>query len=446
MIEPEQSQFTTPDGRLLEYDIKGLKIIHTFDYPHLIKTVRNNLRMKDLKHLVMLDKDKYRKNLEIEWDQNNKKKLSASWTDIEAFYIFDRDGMYGLAPKITDEHIKPEKRKMKVKLATQVLSKTMGRNIFYCNEQKLLPNNCLGTSTVLLFFNDLFDSLNGGGAVVNDTLVGSINKDSKHFKFWEYALKMLEKMKFGPNRKTGKPSQSNVMKHFMSTLKGLKKLCDHLFENEFSSVSLRQTNQDGLENFFGLIKSYCYSPKAPTPRQFRCAYATAIVNNLTSHQSLNANCEDDGSKPLLSNVYDIFTITSDKAARPDQAKTEWLSDFNNLNLVEIPSTVNDVKNHIQGLVCKKLLSKIKCIPCHNTVKSKKEIEKEPESMNIFEAQIAAIKLSLHPRVEFINAVKDLITNIEIAICEHCFRTNIKKTIIKGNNFLNCFISRLLKLQ
>lgn len=59
--------------------------------------------------------------------------------------------MLRLALKLGDEHIDSKKRKIKVIIATQVLSTTLRRNMFFCNEQKLLPN-CLGTSIALLFF------------------------------------------------------------------------------------------------------------------------------------------------------------------------------------------------------------------------------------------------------------------------------------------------------
>lgn len=41
------------NGMLLAYHIDGHKIIHCFDPPHILKTLRNNLMVKTLKHFVV---------------------------------------------------------------------------------------------------------------------------------------------------------------------------------------------------------------------------------------------------------------------------------------------------------------------------------------------------------------------------------------------------------
>lgn len=39
-------------GQLFKYSVQGNTIIHCFDPPHILKSIRNNLYSKDLKHFV----------------------------------------------------------------------------------------------------------------------------------------------------------------------------------------------------------------------------------------------------------------------------------------------------------------------------------------------------------------------------------------------------------
>lgn len=183
--------------------------------------------------------------------------------------------------------------------------------MYLCSKRKQFSNNCLGTSAVLLFFNELFDSVNGGDIPIPDKLNGAVTATSGHFKFWDYAIRMLDSMNYSENLKTGRSNQSNVCKHFVSTLKGLRRISEHLFELGFESIDLRRLNQDGLENQFFKIRSYCGSNLKPNARDFRNAYTTAILNNQFVSHSLNANCEADEDKYVLQNLHTLFDKKTD---------------------------------------------------------------------------------------------------------------------------------------
>ncbi|XP_037051782.1 uncharacterized protein LOC119085470 [Bradysia coprophila] len=248
-VKPKQS--TT--GQLLEYYINGCKIWHFFDPPHLIKSVRNNLLLKNLLHTVSFNEAKFRTDGTINWNYKSKQQKTASWIDVSDFFKFNNDcesGLFNLIPNVTDEHITPTRRKMKVSLATQVFSGTCGRNMYICWKRKQFKNNCIGTAAVLLFFNELFDSVNGDVTPIPDQLKGSVTMTSNHFTFWGYAIRMLDGMKFTENLTTGKPNQSHVCQHWISSLKGLRCISKHLLELGVESIGLRRLNQDGLENHF----------------------------------------------------------------------------------------------------------------------------------------------------------------------------------------------------
>ncbi|CAH1383559.1 unnamed protein product, partial [Tenebrio molitor] len=83
-------------------------VVHLFDFPHLIKCIRNMLLTKEL-HFVQEGVEKV-----------------ASWSHIERLYEVDKkQGVYS-APKLTDAYIFPTNfDKMKVKLASQLFSATV---------------------------------------------------------------------------------------------------------------------------------------------------------------------------------------------------------------------------------------------------------------------------------------------------------------------------------
>lgn len=208
-------------GEILVYYVRGERIIHCCDGPHLIKVVRNNLQTKDLIHYLP---DNWRK-IDFATVDLSKVKISprirlASWDDVSNFYEENKKASVNLIPKIIDEHIFTQKMKMKVSYATQVLSQTFGESMISYAKQKNLPLS--STGQILLFFNDAFDSLNGHG--IGTDLKSAVTATSIHKHFWDYALLMMSKMQF-VDKDTGKVNnRSNVLKNFRSTIEGYKEL------------------------------------------------------------------------------------------------------------------------------------------------------------------------------------------------------------------------------
>lgn len=447
LIYPNRRRANTT-GELLEYSLNGVKIWHYFDPPHLIKSARNNLLVKNLHHNVSFNETRFRPNGEIVWNDKNKQQRSASWKDVQDFYDFNNNcnnGLFNLIPKITDEHMNPVRRKMKVNLATQVFSGTYGRNMYLCSKRKQFSNNCLGTSAVLLFFNELFDSVNGNDIVIPDKLIGAVTTKSEHFKFWDYAIRMLDSMKYSENLSTGRPNQSNVCKHFVSTLKGMRRISQHLFELGLESIGLRRLNQDGLENQFFKIRSYCGSNPKPNARDFRNAYTTAILNNRFTSHSLNANCEADEDKYALQNFYLLFDTKND----PNSSSN---SDSNNISVCaeqklildcdkamktlkdETDSSNNkfpedEAQTCIAGKLCKKLVKKSKCASCIATVTVTTNKGKSIEH-DMMRKQSSVDDLLL-PKVRFIDCIKVIISNVEKMLPVLSAEKNLMKKLISG---------------
>ena len=83
------------------FEVNGNKYFTIYDRPHLIKLVRNNL-------------------MKYNFEFGNH---VAKWAHIKEFFVKDEKLPIRMAPKLTEKHLNPNGfTKMKVKLATQVLS------------------------------------------------------------------------------------------------------------------------------------------------------------------------------------------------------------------------------------------------------------------------------------------------------------------------------------
>lgn len=222
-------------GEILKYKIRDQTVIHCYDPPHLIKVIRNNLMTKNLQHYITKRWTVSDSNILKE----NQKPLIASWTDVADAYDLDLQGTERRLKKITDEHIKPVKEKMKVSVAAQVFSQTLGEFMMDCSNIKALQRDLSGTALVLLFFNDFLDSINGSGPSKNDTLKGSVKENSTHFTFYEYALLMLSKMSFIDKDTREVNNRSTVLQKCMSTIRGYSEIMKMCFDANIKEVPLR---------------------------------------------------------------------------------------------------------------------------------------------------------------------------------------------------------------
>lgn len=222
LINPQydQNKKKKPATGLLQYRIRNNDIIHCYDPPHLIKGIRNNLETKHLQHHVTK-----RWNITYTGFQAGIAKQPArhaSWDDLKSFYNWSNRGSTKLLPKITAEHIAPDKEKMKVCNATQVFSQTYGDMMLkYCTNDDL-PKQLTDTAEILLFFNDLFDSVNGSSKSSGNELKAAVSENSVHFAFWEYALCMLSKMGFIENVKKADESREGTKKKAKKNYKTVK--------------------------------------------------------------------------------------------------------------------------------------------------------------------------------------------------------------------------------
>lgn len=224
-------------GGLLSYELYGKTIIHCFDPPHLIKGIRNNLMTKTLKHRI---KRRWsRAVIDLNLSVKEKRLRSAKWDHVNGLYRLSSQASTKLLSKISAEHVNPTKSKMKVSVATQIFSQTCGTMMLKFADGRTLPKNYSDTGELLLFFNDLFDSMNGSCEHDGKSLKGPVTENSVHFAFWEYALNMLSEMKFCDKSTGVLTNRTSVLKHFQSTIRGYIEICRKCLSLKITEISLR---------------------------------------------------------------------------------------------------------------------------------------------------------------------------------------------------------------
>ncbi|RVE40327.1 hypothetical protein evm_015023, partial [Chilo suppressalis] len=263
------------------------EIVPLYDPPHLLKGIRNNLLNKNL-HFVKDDVQK-----------------TAKWSHLQLLNK-ENPGYKGirLIPKLTENHVNPEKiNKMKVKYASQIFSRTVASNMGYLADKGILPEACKDTADLLLFMDNIFDSVNGSYKKNKfaKPLLGPATEHSVHNKTWAEGKNVFKSMKFKTS--AGKEESVPTVANWIWTLDGIQILLKKLKkEYSISSVWLRHLNQDPLENFFGGIRSHGCRNNNPTCDQFESAATTLLVNNLSNVHSQGKNCEEDFCKALYSLV------------------------------------------------------------------------------------------------------------------------------------------------
>lgn len=276
------------------FEVDGVEIVPLYDYPHLLKCIRNQFLEKN----IVFKKDGAIKE--------------ASWLHIIKLYEMDvgRLGMR-VCPKLSDFHVYPQKiHKMKVKNCTQALSRSVGAVIGFLAENRIHPfEDAMGTSQIIIFLDMLFDSMNGASlySTSNNNLRCRLTAASAHLEFWRGAKEILNSMHFRCP-KTKKISNPPTVRNWVQTIRGLEYLWTIFQKKGYTFLTLKNFNQDALENFFGMIRSHGVRNTNPTCSSFTSSFKLLVVNNFMSSRSVGTNCEDNLSNAGLDN-FQCFIMT-----------------------------------------------------------------------------------------------------------------------------------------
>ncbi|KAL0849398.1 hypothetical protein ABMA28_013697 [Loxostege sticticalis] len=415
--------------------INGCVLNIVFDPPHLIKGVRNNFLTKNLMFQGKL----------------------AKWSDIIEVYKADCEvGDIRMLHKLTDEHVIPEKiKKMKVKNCTQTLSERTAAMLNYSSkfgcraDGAPVSSTMKNTSEAVLFFDRLFDSVNGSrGGSAPGKLRGPVKEVegvSRHVEFWQEAIRTLRNIYFvEPN--TGQRKNVPSIQNWLITLKSFISIWSELKLMGVGLFYTRNLNQDPLENFFGLIRALNHRNNSPTPYMFQCTFKSLLISNLLGPQSRNTNCESDMGESLLKSglffedkddTPSASSFTGGASASAPGPSTSGLAEsVESLPLIQ-QARREKLNVHSSaftaGYVARRLKKYFKCQACNQTM-----ITQDVSSIHSWithrERGLLKGKNLQYPTPKFVQIFRDLIKFINTYLANFAHNPEVVKNI--RNIFLN----------
>lgn len=341
LIDESRAAFTRTgrEFRSVGFYFKDWEIIHIYDPPHLMKSIRNNLLTKDL--IFTMDGHSFK----------------ASWTMILNWYEWD---CYRMCLKLTDRHLIAEQiPKMKVKHAVQVLSRSVAAAV---DNYACIYGYDRGTGKCCEFFDILFDSVNS--RQLNPSHLKPLDcvlrTGSAHFNFWKKAQNILSTMKF-VDAQGHSSSNSVCITSWSFNLRGFEALWNVLNDLGFRYVSLRNINLDPLINFFEQTRSHVDCNTGPTCSQFIGSFKTIMVNSKQLARKEGFNCEDDkGCMLTLLKGYldDSLHIPISVTELPKIEKLAYLED------IKRPLNAKILKD-IEDFVARRLGLIVQCTACQS---------------------------------------------------------------------------------
>jgi hypothetical protein len=250
------------------------KVFCFFDACHLIKSTRNCLSTHD----VELSSGK-----------------SASWNILRSYFNFYKTKSLNVCTKLTENHINlPFGAKMRVKLATQILSRKLATDLQnLCDQNYFNIEHCEGTieylqNTSLIF--KLFNSLNDkhpllhGGAITKNNLSEFFDL-GEQFKQWIMGFKVYDS---ADNLMPAMPFQ----KGWCLTIDAMCGLAKELLTDNWKFFATSRLQQDALENLFSQLRrdggGFCSHPNA---KKSMATLGAIAMNMVTVPVSKSSNCK-----------------------------------------------------------------------------------------------------------------------------------------------------------
>lgn len=299
----------------------------------------------------------------------------------------ETEGLH-LANKLRRKHIMFFKQKMKVKLATQLLSRSVAEALLYCKDELKLQQfaGCEATIRFILLMNDAFDILNsrnmsqyGFKKALTDSNISKTKEFYEHFKNYVSGLLFLDLQPvLTSKRKTG-------FLGFIIALESTLKIFDKFVTQEkiLCFLPVFKCSQDHLERFFGMVRLQCGCNNNPTCRVFRSAYKKILIHNEVRDRGIGncipleqihiLNCSSASPSESCINVENIIyhneipigNYSGSNAVEPSQCPN-FLTPYTLSNFSE------EIVTYIAGFVALKLSKSLKCEDCVATLVGDKE--------------------------------------------------------------------------
>ena len=317
---------------------------------------------------------------EIKWDYVRK-----------LHQLQSREGLHA-ANKIRKSHVEFHKQKMKVALATQVLSQSVADALRFCRTELNLPEfqGSQATEEFIEVFNELFDVLNsknflgrGKKAPMQLSNEDSWSKVFQRSRQYISGLRLLDGTRLiHSKRKTG-------LVGFLINMKSVENIFDRFVRtNRLKYLLTYKLSQDHLELFFGCVRSRLGCNNNPTAKQFQSTYRRLLIHGVT--HGLNGNCLPQDDTELLADTTQSSPqeeTDSDISKNVKQYNLEDQAECDHdyikalTRITELSPFQNSVMEYIGGFAVKKALQRIKCETCCLSI-AKQPTEKINKLVNV----------------------------------------------------------------
>lgn len=308
--------------------------------------------------------------------------------DIKWIYISElvkmqnTEGLHA-ATKVRLRHLHWEREKMKVRLASQTLSKSVSDAITFLRDDLKLDTfkHSEGTTCFLLNFNNLFDILNSRNRFAKYMYKKPLSPVTADmfFHFFsmmkQYIINLT--IKGRPILKSARKTGFLGLLICMSSLENMYK--NVVFEKQKLKYILSyKLSQDHLELFFGAIRSKGGHNNNPTARQFEAAYKRLLVHTeISGPETGNAvNLEKitiltcgSGKRITTSETGDSLEDTEEYSNFLQNLREEIETNFVQSNAWDLTLYVQDIVAYISGYVVKSLKKCLNCTKCLSLLES-----------------------------------------------------------------------------
>ncbi|GBO27697.1 Transposable element P transposase, partial [Araneus ventricosus] len=324
------------------------KIFAMYDPPHLLKSVRNNLK----NHGIFFE------------DKVASVKLRtcfADWSHIQKLYELDSKKKICACRKLTKRHIEVSGlKKMNVKLAAQVLSHSVAAALNLYVGKENFDSKASETAQFVYNMDKIFDSVNARSRKHEKKEMCAATGNSGHLELWKEKIAWIEKWHIRSS-KTGRKIYAACKIGWLITLKAFIGISEYLLQ-KIKFIITSRFSQDALENTFSSIRRRGGFRDNPDCNEFRHTIQKVIITNFLK-QSSNKNCQDDDAYSLIDfscfNKKELLDIISSE----DSATESEQHDEDSLHLNTLDSVEENVLSYISGYLAKKYLSLNDCIEC-----------------------------------------------------------------------------------
>jgi hypothetical protein len=293
------------------------------------------------------------------------------WKFIVFLYELQTSEKFHLANHITQEHIFWHNKKMNVRLAAQIFSRSTANAIDFCREQLKLSQfqGSEPTTKFLRIFDEVFDLLNSKSKFGNWAKAPLMESN---IGYWGDVFASTElyitNLKDAGGRRLVDGRRKTGFIGFLLNMKSVQGIFESFVKNgKLEYILTFKLSQDHLESFFGCIRGRLGCNTNPTVPQFVSAYKKLLLGAKGKNFKLGTNILAQDSTECLT-VFPSNQTSVNYCSKKFELNLE--DEFESLDLVPILTDVQmSSVEYIAGYVQRQVLKQTCCSSCSEAVRT-----------------------------------------------------------------------------